>query len=194
MSRLHFVIIGLCASLSMVALRLSAADSADAKPKYVKIVNVASGKILAVEDDSPDSGSHAVLAKDVDSSNKHSRDRQWKLEKDGNYFKIANRASGEVLDVEGESTEEDHQMIVWDDKADSDGNDNQRWAWEPKGSSLPLVDAKSANDDASKAQARRIKSKSSGLVLDVDSDGNVVQRSVKPDSKSQLWIVVGVDN
>ena len=60
-----------------------------------------------------------------------------------------------------------------------DGNDNQRWTW--------VGDSKNAD------KGRRIRSKSSGLVLDVEPDGRVVQRNADESAKSQLWRVVEID-
>src|SRR5262249_9692844 len=84
--------------------------------------------------------------------------QQWKFEKDGDYVKIVNRKSGMVLDVYSQSTDEGAAIIQWDDKPV--GNENQRWSWVGNGT------------------ARRLKSKSSGLVLDVSDEGAVVQRRV----------------
>jgi len=84
-----------------------------------------------------------------------------------------NRKSGKVLDVENESTEEGGAIIQWDDKEDR--NDNQRWSWEGKD------------------KARRLKSKSSTLVLDVGDEGSVVQRKADEKVKGQLWRPVDVN-
>ncbi len=151
----------------VVACGLLAGPAAAADAKYVKLVNVNTGKVLAVADDSDEAGAKAVLAKDTGA-----KGQQWKLEKDGDYYKVVNRKSGKVLDVEGESTEEGGGIIQWDDK--SEGNDNQRWSWEGKD------------------KERRLKSKSSSLVLDVGDEGAVVQRKADDKSKAQLWRVVEV--
>jgi hypothetical protein len=151
----------------IVACGLLAGPAAAADAKYVKLVNVNTGKVLAVADNSDEAGAKAVLAKDDGS-----KGQQWKLEKDGDYYKVVNRKSGKVLDVEGESMEEGGGIIVWDDK--SEGNDNQRWSWEGKD------------------KDRRLKSKSSNLVLDVGDEGAVVQRKADEKSKAQLWRVVEV--
>ena len=152
---------------AVVACALFAAPAVAADAKYVKLVNANTGKVLAVADDSDEAGAKAVLAK-----NDGSKGQQWKLEKDGDYYKVVNRKSGKVLDVEGESTEEGGGIIQWDDK--SEGNDNQRWSWEGKD------------------KDRRLKSKSSNLVLDVGDEGAVVQRKADEKSKAQLWRVVDV--
>ena len=151
-----------CAACGLLARPAAAADA-----KYVKLVNVNTGKVLAVADNSDEAGAKAVLAKDDGG-----KGQQWKLEKDGDHYKVVNRKSGKVLDVEGESMEEGGGIIVWDDK--SEGNDNQRWSWDGK------------NKD------RRMKSKSSSLVLDVGDEGAVVQRKADAKSKAQLWRVVEV--
>ena len=134
---------------------------------YVKLVQADTGKVLSVADDSEEAGAKAVLAKDGDS-----KSQQWKFEKDGDHYKLVNRKSGKALDVEGESEEEGGAIIQWDDKAE--GNDNQRWSWQ-------------GTD-----KTRRLKSKSSGLVLDVGDGGSVIQRKADDKAKGQLWRVVEV--
>jgi hypothetical protein len=152
------------AALLTVIVTLPAA-AADAK--YVKLVQADTGKVLAVADDSDEAGAKIVLAKDDGS-----KGQQWQLEKDGDHYKIVNRKSGKVLDVDGESKEEDGGIIQWEEK--SEGNDNQRWSWEGKG------------------KDRRLKSKSSNLVLDVGDGDAIVQRKADEKSKAQLWHVVEV--
>jgi hypothetical protein len=147
----------------LIAFGLFAAPAPEAA-KYVKLVNDG-GKVLAVADGSEEPGAKAVVAKDDGS-----KSQEWKLEKDGSHYKIVNRKSGKVLDVEMESTEEGGSIIQWDDKPE--GTDNQRWSWEGDG------------------KARRLKSKSSGLVLDVADGDAVVQRKADEKAKSQLWRVV----
>jgi Ricin-type beta-trefoil lectin domain-like len=162
----------------LVTPRVFAADSQPVS-QTVKIVNVGTGKIMGVQDDSEEDSTPACLAKD------ESLDaRRWTIEKDGSFLKITNRKSGKALDVSGDSMEEDGAIIIWPAKSSEDGNDNQRWSWDGDG------------------KERRLKSKSSGLVLDVSTDGSLVQRHADPKSKSQLWRVaepvfvklVNVDN
>jgi hypothetical protein len=150
----------------VVTCGLLAAPAVAAEAKYVKLVHADSGKVLALSDNSDDAGAKAVLAKDDGS-----KGQQWKLEKDGDHYKVVNRKSGKVLDVEGESTEEGGAIIQWDDK--SEGTDNQRWSWEGDG------------------KDRRLKSKSSKLVLDVDGS-SVVQKKADDKAKGQLWRAVEV--
>jgi hypothetical protein len=152
---------------SLVTLTVCAlfGASATADDKFVRLVNVDTGKVLAVKDDSDEAGSRAVLAK-LDEANKA---QQWKLEKDGSEYKLVNRKSGKVLDVNDDSKDEDGTIIVWDDK--DDDNANQRWSW------------------AGEGKERRLKSKSSELVLDVDDEGGIVQKKVAEKSKKQLWRV-----
>jgi hypothetical protein len=151
------------AAACILAAGAAAADDA----KYFKLVHTDTGKVLAVADDSDDAGARAVLAKDDDAEA-----RQWKLEKDGDHYKLVNRKSSKVLDVFEDSKDEGAAIIQWDDKAE--GNDNQRWAWVGEGKS------------------RRLKSKSSELVLDVDDEGKIVQRKSDEKAKGQLWQVVEV--
>jgi hypothetical protein len=152
--------------IATVALSLTLAAAAE-EAKYVKLVHVNTGRVLGVTDDSEDNEARAVIVKD-----EVNKARQWQLVKDGEYLKIVNRKSGKVLDVNNASKDEDGEIIQWEEKTDD--NDNQRWSWEGKG------------DD------RRLKSKHSGLVLDVTAEGKVVQK--KPDEKAagQLWKVVEV--
>jgi hypothetical protein len=153
-------------SVVVVCGLLAARAPAD-EAKYVKLVHADTGKVLSVADDSEEAGAKAVLAKDGDS-----KSQQWKFEKDGDHYKLVNRKSGKVLDVEGESVDEGGAIIQWDDKAE--GNDNQRWSWQ-------------GTD-----KTRRLKSKSSGLVLDIGDEGAVVQRKADDKAKGQLWRVVEV--
>lgn len=143
-----------------------AAGRDDSGAAHVKIVHADTGKVLAVEDDSTEAGAQVVLARDDGSEG-----QQWKLEKDGGYLKIVNRKSGKVLDVFEASQDEGTRIIVWDEK--SDDTDNQRWAW------------------AGNGKDRRIKSKHSSLVLDVDGT-RVVQKKADDEAKGQLWRVVEV--
>jgi CubicO group peptidase (beta-lactamase class C family) len=136
--------------------------------KYVKLVHADTGKVLGIADKSDDAGANAVLAQD-DGSLAH----QWRLEKQGDYYKIVNRKSGKVLDVLMESTEEGGAIIQWDDKEGGD-NDNQLWSWDGKDT------------------ARRLRSKSSTLVLDVGGDGAIVQRKANEKAKGQLWRMVEI--
>jgi hypothetical protein len=151
------------ATVCMLAAGAVAADDI----KWFKLVHTDSGKVLAVADDSDDAGARAILGKDD-----AAEARQWKLEKDGDHYKLVNRKSGKVLDVFEESKDEGAAVIQWDDK--SEGNDNQRWSWVGEGKS------------------RRLKSKSSELVLDVDDEGKIVQRKADEKAKGQLWQVVEV--
>lgn len=156
--------------LAVACAAVSAVAADDAKPataaKYVKLVHVATGKVLGIENDAGDAGGKAVLAKD-----EAKKARQWKLEKDGEQYKVVNRESGKVLDVFEASKDEGGTIIQWDEKADD--TDNQRWSWDGKG------------------EERRLKSKGSELVLDADGE-KVVQKKADEKAKSQLWKVVEV--
>jgi hypothetical protein len=154
-------------SVAVIACGLFVAQAAAQDAKYVKLVHVETGKVLAIVDNSDEAGDKAVLVKD-----NGSKAQQWKFEKDGDFYKIVNRKSEMVLDVLMESTEEGGAIIQWVDK--SEANDNQRWSWEGKG------------------KARRLKSKSSMLVLDVGDKGAIVQRKADEKAKGQLWRVVEI--
>jgi hypothetical protein len=176
-----------------------AQDKAEPKTKNVKIVHVETGKVLSVADSSMDDEAAAVLVKDEpvkDSKDaaqqKKSKAATWKLDKDGDHWKVTNRNSGKVLDVSGDSKDDGTIIIQYNEKPSEEGNDNQRWAWiEIKTDDAKPADATKA--DASKAAPTgRIKSKSSSLVLDADSDGTIVQRSANSKSKSQIWQIVEI--
>jgi hypothetical protein len=150
-------------AVAMVGVPTAARDDKDAK--YVKLVQVSSGKVLAIADDSDEAGARAVVAKDDDKS----QAQQWKVDLDNGYLKLTNRTSGKVLDVFENSTDEGTQIIQWDDKVTD--NDNQLWNW------------------AGTGPDRRLKSKNSGLVLDTTGEGQVVQKKPDDKAKTQLWKV-----
>ena len=152
-------VLGLCLAFG--------APAAAADAKYVKLVHVDTGKVLAIADNSEDAGAQAALAKDDGS-----KGQQWQLVKDGEHVKIVNRKTEKVLDVEQDSEDEGASIIQWDEK--EDGNDNQRWSWEGKD------------------KERRLKSKSSNLVLDVGEKDLIVQKKADDKAKSQLWKVVEI--
>lgn len=148
-------------------LAAPAAAQDDKAAKFVKVVHVETGKVMAVENDSNENEARVVLAAD----DPKVEARQWKVEKVGEHLKITNRASGKVLDVNDASTEEGAAIIQWDDKTDD--FDNQRWSWVGDGTE------------------RRLKSKSSGHVLDLDGV-KVTQKKADDKAKAQLWKVVEV--
>jgi Ricin-type beta-trefoil lectin domain-like len=140
--------------------------------KYVKLVHADTGKVLAVANHS---GSVQAPEKATLAEDNGSKAQQWKFEEDSEYYNIVNRISGKVLDVEAETTEEGGAIILWDDKEDQpEGIDNQRWSWEGD------------------YKLGRLKSKLSGLVLDVGDDGAIIQRRADEKAKGQLWRVVAV--
>src|SRR5262249_3708040 len=100
--------------LSIVAYCAAFASIAPAEDKFVRLVNVETGKVLAVKDDSDENESPTVLAK-LDEKNKG---QQWKIEQDGKFLKLVHRTSGKVLDVNDESKDEGTGIIIWDDKSD----------------------------------------------------------------------------
>lgn len=146
-----------------IGLAFSAPAFADDDAKVVRLVNVETGKVLAVTDDSEEAGARTLLAK-ADPDNKS---QQWEIKKDGKVFSLVNVKSGKVLDVNEASTDEGAAIIVWDAK--DEDFDNQRWSWEGK------------------EKERRIVSESSGLVLDVDDEGRIIQKKSDEKAKKQLW-------
>lgn len=138
-----------------------------ADSKYVKILHVKTGKVLAVDKDSDEAGARAVLAPDD-----NSKARQWELEKDGDYLKLTNRQSGKVLDVFEEAVEAGAPIIVWESKPAK--NANQRWLWRGRG------------------KDRRLQSKSTALVLDIDEQDRLIQQKLDEKVQTQLWRIVAV--
>jgi hypothetical protein len=147
---------------------LTAPATAEEYNKFVKLVHVDTGKVLAVADNSDEADAKAVLAKDDGSKGQH-----WKIDKDDDHYKLANRKSGKILDVFMGSQDEGSAVIQWHEKESP--ADNQRWSWEGVG------------------KERRLKSKVSNLVLDVDDKEVVIQKKSYDKAKSQLWRVVLVD-
>jgi hypothetical protein len=145
---------------------------------YVKLVNVETKKILGILDDntklSPDDKpleGQAVLANDDDSN----KARQWRIEKDEDgVLKIINRKSGQVLDLCKSSNEEGGEIIQWPEWQPK--FPNQRFEWVGEGNE------------------RRLMNQWSGMVLDVDEGGKIVQAKSNVNHKKQLWRVVKVSD
>jgi hypothetical protein len=147
---------------------------------YVKLVHEQTGKVLAIARNSAQDLAlgNAILsessahpgAKAILTADGGSKDQQWEFERDGEYYKIVNRKTGKVLDVQSQRTEPGVAIIEWDDE----DHDNQRWSWE-------------GNE-----KVGRLESKSSTLVLDVRDDGEVIQRKADEKAKTQLWRVVAI--
>jgi hypothetical protein len=150
----------------LLAAALTNAQTAQ-EPPWVKLVHSDTGKVVSVAGKSEEPAARVVLDKDDGSEF-----QQWKFVKDGNYSKVVNRKTGQVLDVFEESLDEGTEIIQWPDK--EEGNDNQRWSWEGEG------------------KDRRLKSKSSSLVLDVVDGTKIVQKKSDTKVKGQLWQVVEI--
>lgn len=160
-------ILGLLGVMVAFSLPMAAQDDKKKPEPFVQLVNVGTGQILAVENDSDDSAAVLVVAKDEKDK---AASRQWKIVKEGELLKIVHRISSKVVDVNEASRDAGASIIIYDEKEDD--NDNQRWSWVGKG------------------DERRLKSKSSGLVLSVTDDGKVVQKKADEKDKKQLWKVV----
>jgi hypothetical protein len=98
--------------------------------------------------------------------------QQWLLDPSDGYFKLEDPRSGKVLDVLQNLLDEGAPVGLHGSKSRNDNN--QLWSWDSSG------------------EERRLVSRLSGLVLDVDGQGQTVQN--KPDEKArgQLWRVVEV--
>lgn len=139
----------------------------DAKEeKTVKLVHVESGKAVA-PDGSEEDETKVVVVKD-----EAKPAQEWMIVKDGDSVKVVHKSCKKVLDVPGFSEDEGAEIIIYSDKGEE--NDNQRWSWVGDGAE------------------RRLKSKSSGLVLSVTDEGKVVQVKLDEKDKKQLWKVVDV--
>lgn len=150
---------------ALCGLAVSFASATDPVP--VKLVHVATGKVMSIEGNSTEAEARAVLAKDANDDTV-----QWTVEKDGDHFKLTCKKSGLVLDVYGDSNDEDVAINQY--PAKDEGTDNQRWKWDGKG------------------DERRLVSKSSGLCVVPDADGKLVQKKADEKAKDQLWKVVEV--
>ncbi len=139
--------------------------------KYVKLIHVATGRVLAVQHDSADPAARIVLAEDEDN-----KARQWIFEPDGDDFRVVNRQSGKVLDVFQKSLDNGGLIIQF--ASQPKDNDNQHWSW--------------IGTDEGPEKARRLMVKLSGLVLDMDDKGKAIQRRANDQAKTQLWQVIEV--
>jgi len=141
--------------------------------KWYKLVHVATGKTLGIAGNSNVDAALAELAADESNDS-----RRWKVEFDGESFKLVNYKSDKLLDVQEESKSEGAAIIQWPDKSKSGDSprtlDNQRWSWDGKGTE------------------RRLKNKYSDMVLDIDDAGKIIQRNADPKAKGQLWRFVEI--
>ncbi|HEY2759647.1 MAG TPA: RICIN domain-containing protein, partial [Pirellulales bacterium] len=135
----------------------------DPSGKLYMIVQVHTGKVLGIFNDSDADGQQAMLVDD-DIVN---QSRQWTIKNDGDFIKFINQKSEKALDVFGGHKTDETPIIQWHDKSvnatlpagDANGGfDNQFWIWDGQGNE------------------RRIKNKFSELVLDIDDTNHIVQR------------------
>src|SRR5262245_52887076 len=90
-------------ALSVLAIRsaeLGGTAEDNPNQKFIKLVNIASGKVLSVDPNDNAEMSMLITADDTDEL------RQWTLVNDGEFIKIVNRKSGQLLDVQLDSKEE----------------------------------------------------------------------------------------
>ena len=87
-----------------------------------------------------------------------------------------NRQSGKVLNVFENSLDSGGPIIQYDSQPKD--NDNEHWSW--------------IGNEERPEEARRLKAKSSGLVLDIDDSGSVIQRCANEKTKSQLWQIIEI--
>jgi hypothetical protein len=144
--------------------------------KRVKIVHVADGKVLGVLRDSADVftnetclGAQAVLVDD-----KAIPARRWLIVNENGYHKLVNCNSGQILDVKYSLRTAGAPILQWKEW-EPPGSENQRWNW----------------DDAKEI---RIRSKPTGMVVDVGDDNLIVQNPEDNTAQSQLWRFVDAEN
>ncbi len=133
--------------------------------KRYKIVQVQTGKVLAVEGGSADSGARVVVADDDGSPS-----QQWRFVQKGGGMQVFNVQSECVLNVTSNSKEPGGAIIIYNATADL----NSSWTW------------------VGRPKHRRLKSQSSGLLLDVGEDGKVIQSKGRPNDDNQSWQTVAV--
>lgn len=136
--------------------------------KY-QIVNVASGRVLDVADQSTANAANVAIWSYWGGNN-----QKWTIEAVGNYYKITNVNSGKVLDVADQSTENHGNIIQYT----YNGGNNQQWS---------IVYA--GND------SYQIVSRHSGRALDAtgtENGSNVVQYSYWG-GNNQKWMFIPVN-
>jgi len=169
-SLLHFALV----PFLLLAIASASAADADHNPAAqnpddvapVKIVNVATGKILAI--DFAGGQNQVVVADDSPSVA-----RCWRIIPDGDFLTIVNPENSSNLLAKSGAASETPVAHSPNRLDPSTGHhlDNQLWTWDGTG------------------KDRRLKSKSSNLVLDVDEHGLVVLRQANA-NPSQLWKAV----
>ncbi|MBU5673805.1 CBM35 domain-containing protein [Paenibacillus brevis] len=85
---------------------------------YYQIQSVQSGHVLDILPGSP----IQQLCQNIRASGSIPDTQQWRLEEDGNYYKIVNKSNNRVITIEGASKSDGATVRVADDQA----NDNQR--------------------------------------------------------------------
>src|SRR5262245_50297717 len=87
-------LVGVLSASSFTALE-AADPNATANPnqKFVKLLNIATGKVLSIDSNDNVEMNLIIAADDSDEI------RQWSLIEDGEFLKIVNRKSGQFLDV-----------------------------------------------------------------------------------------------
>jgi hypothetical protein len=148
-------------------LALAAAPASADDPKYYQIVN-ADGKVLAERGESEESRTLLGTAKD----DPKDEAQQWEVQKSKDHLKLVNRKTGKVADIQGASIDENTPINLYAGR--DEDNDNQLWSW------------------AGKGDERRLESKLSGLVLDINGEGKAIQVKPNDKKKSQLWKLVEI--
>lgn len=104
---------------SMTTFRTTVTASAETA---YKLVNVATGLVLGVQDMSTADGGLAVVWGDTGTA-----DHNWVRVADGTDVRFRNANSGKVLGVENMSTSDNARVLQWGDSGTAD----HRWTWWP---------------------------------------------------------------
>lgn len=164
------ILTSLCLAVLQSASRSSTAENGTPYLETVatvKIVNSDTGRVLTVETDDA-VGQRVVVTQDSSDLN-----NQWRIIQEGDFFRIVNVVTGDnLVAVPGAAPETAVRTSPnRKDLKTGDALDNQLWSW---------IGAR---------QSRRLKNKSSGLVLDIAEKGSVVQ-SKDTSSPTQYWHLI----
>lgn len=103
-----------------LAIRITKQESAPAPPRYYRIVNRNSGKVLAVQNASLEDVASVVQWDYVDATTND----EWRLvDAGGGYYTLLNRSSGKALDVNGAVPDDGATLIQYKSR----GTSNQQW-------------------------------------------------------------------
>nr|CAP47782.1 putative integron gene cassette protein [uncultured bacterium] len=146
----------------------NASSSLPTTDRVFLLININSGRCLAVSERSKDAGANVAQGVKPETA---SNAEQWKLIKTGDYFRIMNQNSGKMLSVPKGSKRKGTQIIQWESLDSAD----QQWQFVKVGNHYSVL------------------SRVSGLVLGVaeasKDDGTVVVQWNMEKIPDQLWFL-----